>query len=121
MHDTFSLKRLTEFLGTAAGATYAGEGVETTPERQGYRELEYREGDWYYRDSYAGFTRSWGTELVRHKGELVWSALYGGGMTKNYRNNAAFAHETFAFLKRALSIGEKSLFFQPAIYLKNSA
>lgn len=113
MQDTFVLKRLNEFLGKASLATYAGGGAETTPEREGYRELEYHENDWQYRDSYAGFTRSWGTELVRYKGEPFWNALYGGGMTSNYKDDAAFAHEAFAFLKRALSIGEKVYAFQP--------
>jgi len=34
-------------------------------------------------------------------------------MTKKFRNNIRFAHETFDFLKKALSVGEKQEKFQP--------
>jgi len=107
------LKDLNQFLGKAALATYAAGGAETTPERPGFRELEFAEGAWSYRDSYTGYLRSWGTELVRYNGEPVWNALYGGGMTVPYRADAAFAHRTFEFLKKALSAGEKKEAFQP--------
>ena len=75
------LKILNKFLERAADATYAGGGErERDPERQGFVELVYEEGDWNYRDSYVGFARSWGTELVRYQGEPVWNTLYGGGL-----------------------------------------
>lgn len=34
-------------------------------------------------------------------------------MEKNFHNNAKFAHQTFTFLKTALSAGEKQRKFQP--------
>ena len=54
------LKQLNRFLGKAMLETYAGDGVKVKSQRSGFKELEYKEGDWYYRDSYTGFFRSWG-------------------------------------------------------------
>ena len=107
------LKELNQFLGKASRATYAGSGAEITPERLGFRELEYPEGNWYYRDSYTGWFRSWGTELVRYDGKPVWNALYGGGMEPECQKDVEFARMTFDFLKKALSAGEKQEVFQP--------
>lgn len=94
--------KLDKFLEKAAAATYTGEGErEKNPERKGFVELVYEDGDWFYRDSYAGFTRSWGTELVRYKGEPVWNAVYGGGLVES---DNELARNDFAFHKKALSI-----------------
>ena len=113
MQQQISLQDLKQFIGKAALATYAGGGKETTPERRGFRELEYTKGDWHYRDSFTGYLRSWGQEVVRFQGEPCWTALYGGGMTLKYQEDIAFAHETFEFLKKALSASEKQVRFQP--------
>lgn len=107
------LKELNSFLGRASLNTYAGGGAEVDPEEAGFKELEYREGDWFYKDSYAGFFRSWGRETVWSKNKPIWTQLYGGGMVANFRDNEAFAHQTFNFLKKALSAGEKEGVFQP--------
>src|SRR3989344_2504245 len=78
---SFPLKTLDQFLQKATAATYAGGGgYEKKSQRPGYYELTFKDGDWFYRDSYTGHYRSWGTELVRFKGKPVWNALYGGGM-----------------------------------------
>ena len=107
------LKELNLFLGKAALSTYAGGGPEVDPEEPGFKELEYREGKWYYKDSYTGFFQSWGREIVWYNKKPFWNQIYGGGMTKKFRNNIRFAHETFDFLKKALSAGEKQEKFQP--------
>ncbi len=107
------IKELNGFLGRATTKTYAGSGPEIDTQRPGFIELEYKEGDWHYRDSYAGFFRSWGQEVVRYKGKPIWTQLYGGGMEKAYISNTQFAHQTFQFLKKAMSSGEKSGMFQP--------
>lgn len=107
------LKKLNEFLGKAALATYAGGGPEMDPETLGFKELEYREGDWYYRDSYCGFFQSWGREVVWHKDKPIWVSLYGGGIEGRTRTDTQFEHQTFGFLKKALSAGEKQKAFQP--------
>jgi hypothetical protein len=103
---------LNGFLSRASKATYAGNGNEAKAWRKGFKELEYGEGDWYYRDSYSGYLRSWGQEVVWLNDEPIWTCLYGGGMTKNYMDGD-FAEKTFTFLKRALSEGNKEISFQP--------
>lgn len=107
------LKELNRFLGKATLATYAGGGPEVDPEESGFKELEYKEGKWAYKDSYTGFFQSWGREIVWYEGKPFWIQLYGGGMTEKFQTDASFAHKTFDFLKKALSTGEKQEEFQP--------
>ena len=111
MNENFK-KELNEFLGRAALATYVGSGPEADS-GTGFSELEFKEGDWLYKDSYTGFFQSWGREVVWYKGEPVWNSLYGGGMRKEFYGNEQFAHETFTFLKKAMLAGEKIEEFQP--------
>ena len=107
------LKRLNSFLGNAAKNTYAGGADKVDPQTSNFQELEYEDGDWYYRDSYAGFFRSWGREVIWFKGAPIWNQLYGGGMEDNFSKDADFARQTFSFLKKAMSVGEKENNFQP--------
>ena len=106
------LVALNGFLGRASKATYAGDGNEVETQRKGFKELEYSEADWYYRDSYTGYLRSWGQEVVYHENKPYWTCLYGGGMNED-NMNSGFADKTFNFLKKALSEGEKESSFQP--------
>ncbi|KKT87334.1 MAG: hypothetical protein A2119_01830 [Candidatus Colwellbacteria bacterium GWA2_46_10] len=107
------LDKLNDFLGKAALATYAGGGERVQPQRPGFYELKYREGDFYYRDSFAGYLSSHGQEVVWHKDKPVWMCSYAGGMTGSRKDDPAFADETFEFLKKAMRTGEKSKAFQP--------
>jgi hypothetical protein len=107
------LQELNRFLGKAAVNTYAGGGQEADPEEAGFKELEFAEAGWYYKDSYAGFFQSWGRETVWHDQKPFWTQIYGGGMIEKFQDDANFAHETFDFLKKALSAGEKQDDFQP--------
>ena len=100
--DENLLEQLHKFLSEAAKNTYAGNGVEVEPWRRGFKELEYRDGDWYYRDSYTGSFQSWGQEVVWHKDKPVWTALYGGGMAEKFHGDRDFAKQTVGFLKKAL-------------------
>ena len=100
----FNLSDLFNFLDRADKATYAGGGKETKPERKGFHELEYKAGDFYYRDSYVGHYRSRGMTIVRYKGKPVYASLYGGGMIKGKEK---LANECFEFLKKAMSTDEK--------------
>lgn len=116
----FTLEQLNNFLGKAALATYAGGGKIVDPSRPdfvsrfpGFKELEYKEGDFYYRDSYAGFFTSAGQEVVWFKEKPVWTQVYGGGMLPEFQSDEAFTHRTFDFLKKALSHGEEKEAFQP--------
>ena len=94
------LNKLQEFIHKAGAATYAGGGKpEKAPEREGFTELVYQDGDFSYRDSYTGFTRSRGMEVVRYQGTPVWSSSYGGGMVSGQEH---LAKDTFNFLKKAM-------------------
>ncbi len=111
--DKDLLAELNQFIGKASKATFAGSGTTVEkPQRDGFEELEYTEGDWYYRDSYVGFIRSWGQEVVSYKGQPYWTCLYGGGMTEGFMDDN-MAEKTFVFLKKVLSAGEKENQFQP--------
>lgn len=94
----FILQELYIFIDEAGKATYAGGGKYVEPERLGFKELVYARGDFSYRDSYAGFYRSRGTEVARWKDKPIWSSLYGGGMVAGQEN---LAPRTFDFLKKA--------------------
>lgn len=106
------LTELNRFIGQASKYTYASGGGAVDSWRQGFTELEYRDGDWYYQDSYTGFLRSWGQEVVWHKDKPVWTCLYGGGMSDDDMD-VELANKTFEFLKQALSEGDKETHFQP--------
>lgn len=100
----FSLDKLKKFLDISSDSTYAGGGkYEEHPQRPGFYELVYKEGDFEYRDSYTGHSRSTGQEIVRFKDIPIWSSGYGGGMIKG---KESLADETFSFLKKALRIPE---------------
>lgn len=100
----FASKQLFDFIDKAGKATWVGGGKEVNPERKDFHELEFKEGNFYYRDSYTGHYRSRGMELVRHKSKPVWAALYGGGMVDGKED---LANETFEFLKKAMSRDEE--------------
>ena len=95
-----SLKNIYQFYYKAAQSTYAGSGkYQKKPERSGFSELVYQENNLYYRDSFIGFYRSRGMELIRYKEKPIFATLYGGGMLKGQEK---LANKTFAFLKQAM-------------------
>lgn len=78
--------RLFEFLVQARMKTYAGGGGKVKPEFVGSYQLEYKEGEWLYRDVYnMGNGIFMGLETVYHGEKPVWSMSYFGnfrGMTE---------------------------------------
>ncbi len=98
-----NLNQLARFLVMAKKRTYAGNGKEIRPQRPGFKELEFKQGNWHYRDSYTGFFFAPGQEVVRFKGNPVWAMAYNGGMRIKYHGDARFATEVFDFLKKTLS------------------
>lgn len=102
MEQQINLKELSKFLVRAKKATYAGEGREVAPERPGFKELEYKEGIWSYRDSYTGFYSAPGQEIVRLNDKPVWAMAYSGGMMPGFSDDLNLAKETFSFLKDML-------------------
>lgn len=114
----FDLTQLAKFLIKAKTQTYVGEGKEIMAQRPGFIELEFKEGDFEYRDSYSGFYQAPGQEIVRYKRKPIWAMAYSGGMEKKYHGNADFASKTFAFLKQALLKVEELKPFRGSGYLK---
>lgn len=105
---SFSLEELHRFFLNASKATYAtGGGLTDNVERPGFMELVYDEGDFSYRDSYTGYYKSRGMELVRYKSTPVWSSLYGGGMI---HGKEQLAGNTFNILKKAFFNKSKAHF-----------
>ena len=74
-------KRIVEFLIRAKQATYAGKGAETAPSRVKSHDLEYREGDFLYYDTYLGGDRFAGEEALWISGIPYWSMNYAGRVT----------------------------------------
>ncbi len=97
-----NLEELSTFLDKAKVQAYAGEGKEIPSQRPDFKELEFSEGDYVYRDSYAGFFFAPGQEVVRFKGKPIWAMAYSGGMLPEYHGDVKFAKQTFTFLKQCL-------------------
>lgn len=111
------IERLKKFLYDANKHGWAMDAPETKPQRPGFKEIEYREEDWYYRDSYAGFYCAPGQEVVYFQNKPVWVMSYGGGMLPDYHSGIDLAHRTFDFLKEALLAMDKDKPFRgPEIY-----
>ncbi len=76
-------KRLTDFLLKARTKTYAGGGGKVKPALGGSDQLEYREGDWLYRDVYYnGNGIFMGLETVYFNKSAVWGMSYYGNYKK---------------------------------------
>lgn len=97
---SFTNDELYKFIFVASSATYIGGGsYEQVVERPGFLEMIFKQGDWYYRDSYTGFYRSSGSEVIRFQDQVVWTSNYCGGMVEGQEN---LASDTFNFLKKAM-------------------
>ena len=80
------LEELASFIVEANRNTWAAEGAEVSPERPGYKELEYKSGLWRLRDSYTGYFRAPGMTTIYYKDIPSWNMQYGGhGMTDGNR------------------------------------
>jgi len=72
-------KKLHDFLVKARTKTYAGGGGKVKAAFPGAFQLEYAEGDWFYRDIYnMGNGVFAGLETVYFKNKPVWSDSYYG-------------------------------------------
>jgi hypothetical protein len=109
------LGKLANFLVKAKKATYASsDRMNINAERPLHAELEFSEGDFYYRDSYVGFFQAPGMEEVRleKNGKTIWTMAYSGGMLKKYQGDKKFAESIFAFLKKALNLVREDIPFR---------
>lgn len=113
------IKKLKKFLVKAKKATYASmNNMKIKEERPLHCELEFSDGNLYYRDSYVGFFQAPGMEEVRigKNGKTIWTMAYSGGMLPKYQKDKEFAMNTFKFLKKALSlVHENAPYRGPAI------
>ncbi|OGM15907.1 hypothetical protein A2V56_04795 [Candidatus Woesebacteria bacterium RBG_19FT_COMBO_42_9] len=76
-------KKLVTFLTGARANTYAAGKGKVKPVFPGSTQLEYKEGDWLYRDIYnLGNKIFVGLETVYFKGKPVWSMCYYGDFKK---------------------------------------
>lgn len=111
-------KQLAKFLVKAKINAYAGDGAEVSPQRPGFYELEYKEGDLEYRDSYVGFYLAPGQEVVRLNGKPIWMMAYNGGMGNKHWQDKELADKTFLFLKKALKQVPETIPFRGPANLK---
>ena len=100
---------LITFLIRAKKATYAGKGAETDSSRPASHDLEYREGDYLYYDTYLGGSKFIGEEALWIKDKPYWSMNYAGHVTGE--------HFSGDFLKEALlRVPEELPFCGPEYY-----
>lgn len=101
-----NLAELKNFIAEARKNTYAGGGKAIeNPLLAGSRQLEFRRGDYFYRDIYfAGKKNFAGQEVVYLREEPIWSMVYCG---------SAEPPEATGFLKKSLlNLAEKCRFYQ---------
>lgn len=93
------------FLAEAKQRTYAAQGDEASvpPLLPGSRQLEYRDGPWYYRDVYFGGAFFVGQETVYHSGVPRWSMSYAGGVIQT-GDVAQDLGKVYGFLRCALRL-----------------
>jgi hypothetical protein len=96
---------LASFLLRAKRATYAAQGDDATvtPLLAGSRQLEYREGDLFYRDVYYGLANFAGLETVYAGDAPRWSMAYAGGVLAG--TSQAQVRRIYVFLREALNGG----------------
>ncbi|GAA2231756.1 DUF5680 domain-containing protein [Streptomyces amakusaensis] len=75
---TLTPAALESFIVRAKSATYVGGAGKIAPVRSASHDLEYREDDLVYRDSYFGGTDFLGQETVHLAGRPVWGMNYYG-------------------------------------------
>lgn len=77
------LEPLAHFLVKAKRNTYASQGDDASvqPLLNGSKQLEYRDGDYFYRDIYFGAAFFIGQEVVEFQNHPIWSMVYSGGVT----------------------------------------
>lgn len=94
---------LLKFLIEAKRATYAAQGddASVSPLLDGSRQLEYCNGDYFYRDIYFGMSFFVGQETVYYKNEPVWSMVYSGGVISDDFDSAE-TRRVYSFLRNAM-------------------
>lgn len=76
--NSLTLDELTAFIVRAKAATYVGDGAPSPACRSGSHDLQYRDGDVGYLDSYFGGSDFIGEEVVYFQARPVWAMNYYG-------------------------------------------
>jgi hypothetical protein len=66
------LKKLEHFIICAKQATYVGNDQELLPYRLGSKDLQFKDADFIYHDSYLGESDFIGQEIVYYRMQPVW-------------------------------------------------
>jgi Domain of unknown function (DUF5680) len=96
---------LTGFILRAKCATYAAQGDDATVTALllGSRQLEYREGDLFYRDVYFGMAAFAGLETAHDVNVPRWSMAYAGGVIGG--TSRGQMSQVYTFLRSTLQRG----------------
>jgi hypothetical protein len=104
-HIVINKQEILTFLKKAKQQTYAC-ASNAPPRIHGCKEYTYQEGQWLYRDCYAGSLVDGGMELIWFNNKPIWMMSYYGGIIEPCDSNLQKAnitsHEVFALLKNAL-------------------
>lgn len=95
------IEELTNFIVRAKAASYVGSGKASASCRPGSHDLEFRDGEFYYLDSYFGGADFIGEEVVYFKGKPVWAMNYYGRILAPGRITG---EETGQMIKTSLSV-----------------
>jgi len=107
-----NLQELAQFLVKAKRNTYAGGGAEQTGTDES-KNLQYKWGDYVYRDRYFGSEKFGGEEVVWFKEKPVWLMNYYGGIEKKIIDS----ERVFGFLRKALlQVSSDRPFRGPCLY-----
>jgi Domain of unknown function (DUF5680) len=103
MTNALSHEALVNFVLQAKRHTYASQGDEASlpPLLAGTKQLEYRDGLFFYRDIYVGTAYFVGQEIVSHQNHPVRSMSYAGGVVPTVTEQAEI-RVIYACLRLAL-------------------
>lgn len=114
----FNLNEFMQFIVQAKLNTYASEGDEASviPILNGSKQLEFRSGDYFYRDIYFGMEYFIGQETIEFMGSPIWSMVYSGGINQHNLSNDQVGG-IYQFLRSALKlVSLDALYRGPELY-----
>nr|WP_283163371.1 DUF5680 domain-containing protein [Sporolactobacillus mangiferae] len=91
-----------DFLVEAKKKSYASQGDDASvePKLEGSQQLEFQNGDFFYRDIYFGMSYFIGQETVYYQEKPIWSMVYSGGV--NSKQDIKDARTIYSFLRKAM-------------------
>lgn len=95
------LKDLTDFIVRAKAVTYVGGGTPAIPCRPASHDLQFKDGEWSYHDSYFGGRDFLGQEIVYLSGKPVWGMNYYGYII---REDLITPEQAGSMIKASLSL-----------------